>query len=49
MNFSTLDHEESDALEVPFLEEEIHHELIEADGNKASNPDGFTFKFAQCF
>lgn len=36
-------------LQIPFLEEEILRALKDSDGDKASSPDGFSFKFAQSF
>lgn len=36
-------------MEIPFSEEEIGGELRDTDGNKADDPDGFTFKLVQLF
>lgn len=46
VDFPKLDKVELEFLERPFFEEEIYRELKEANGNKVTGPDGFTFKFA---
>lgn len=47
--FPCLDHEEADPLKVPFSEEDIRHEMISVDGNKALGPNGIPFNFALMF
>lgn len=49
VNFPSLERVELESLEMPFSEEEVHRELMDADGGRAPSPDGFTFKFAQHF
>ena len=34
-----------DALEVPFMEDEVHGALVGCSGDKALGPDGFTMAF----
>ena len=38
---------EAASLEVPFIEEEIFAALFDLNGDKAPNPNGFTFPFWQ--
>lgn len=47
--FQQLDPDKVNLLEVPFTEEEICGALMGTDGNKAPDPGGCTFKFAQMF
>ncbi|RVW81853.1 putative mitochondrial protein [Vitis vinifera] len=45
--FNQLNSRESEDLEMPFSEEEIHFALMEMRGDKAPGPDGFTVAFWQ--
>lgn len=47
--FPVFSSNEANLLEVPFTEQEIHGELMRADGNKAPDSDYFNFKFVQKF
>ncbi|KAJ9671525.1 hypothetical protein PVL29_025297 [Vitis rotundifolia] len=47
LHLQCLNHNEAEALELPFTEEEIHSALMEMNGDKALGPDGFTMAFWQ--
>ncbi|KAJ9701691.1 hypothetical protein PVL29_006878 [Vitis rotundifolia] len=49
LHLQCLNHNEAEALELPFTEEEIHLALMEMNGNKAPGPDGFTMAFWQFY
>ena len=47
LSFSRMTEVEAASLEEPFTKEEVKAALIEMNGDKASNPDGFTTAFWQ--
>ena len=47
LHLQRLNHNEAEALEMPFIEEEIHLTLLEMNEDKAPGPDGFTVAFWQ--
>ena len=47
LHLQRLNHSEAEALEMPFIEEEIHLTLLEMNEDKAPGPDGFTVAFWQ--
>ena len=47
LHLNRLNSSEAKVLELPFIEEEIHSALMEMNGDKAPNPDGFTVVFWQ--
>ncbi|XP_034681036.1 uncharacterized protein LOC117910970 [Vitis riparia] len=47
LHLQSLNHSEAEALEVPFIEEEIFSTLMDRNDNKAPGPNGFTVAFWQ--
>ncbi|RVX21642.1 hypothetical protein CK203_002122 [Vitis vinifera] len=47
LHLQHLNLNEAEALELPFIEEEIHFALVEMNGDKAPSPDGFIVAFCQ--
>ena len=47
LSFSRITEVEAASLEEPFTKEEVKAALIEMNGDKAPNPDGFTTAFWQ--
>lgn len=49
VEFPSLDELSTSILEASFEEDEIYLEIREADGDKSSGPNGFSFKFVHTF
>ncbi|RVW31409.1 LINE-1 reverse transcriptase-like [Vitis vinifera] len=47
LNLNQISQQETDILELPFMEEEVHSALMDMNGDKAPGPDGFTGAFWQ--
>ena len=47
LHLNRLNCHETEVLELPFTEDEIHSALMEMNGDKALGPDGFTVAFWQ--
>ena len=45
LNLNQISQQETDTLEFPFMEDEVHSTLMDMNGDKAPGPDDFTMAF----